>query len=290
MARYAHTEALQSSIHALSSEGAFAGHWVEALELAFAEEIDAVLAERSIEDNDICRASKRMRTSSESDCSDSESKHSRTMSNLSTDVGSEDSSHVLEALEDAEAEALEFERQESGCDGDRIDEIRDSVAAMRSDQEIMDKRSRSMSTLSQSHSIISDVAVAQPAAVTVHTSQVIEALEDALAEEIEFKRMESSSDEEEDAMPCRVAMLTESIRLERAALQMQAVTEGHEDQAERAALPKVPQYLFSQPGQCDCVAALEEAEMEAHEAFIRQASGEDDDHIMLLQDSIATLM
>jgi len=142
---------------------------------------------------------------------------------------------------------------------------------------------------SQSHSIIRDVA--QPAAVIVRTSPVIEALEDALAEEIEFKRMESSSDEEEDSLPCRVAMLAESIRLERSALQMQVVTEeGKQDEVIKAALPKEPQYLFSQPGLCDCVAALEEAEMEAREAFIRQASGEDEDHITLLQDSIVTLM
>jgi hypothetical protein len=293
MAIYAHTEALQSSIRALSSDGGFAKPWVEALELAFAEEIDAVLAEKSLEGGDTCGTSKQDRSSSESDFSDCESKCSRNISNVSTDFGSEDSSHVLEALEDAEAEALEFERQESGCDEDRIDEIRSSVATMRFDEDMIDKRSRSMSTLSQSHSIIRDVVVAQSAAVIVHTSPVIEALEDALAEEIEFKRMESSSDEEEDALPCRVAMLTASIRLERAALQVQVVIEEEKGlcmDGSHGDLPKEPQYLFSQPGLCDCVAALEEAEMEAHEAFIRQASGEDDDHIMLLQDSIATLM
>lgn len=51
---------------------------------------------------------------------------------------------------------------------------------------------------------------------------LLEALEDALAEEIEAKQLESSSDEEEDALPCRVAMLSESIHSESAGLQAES--------------------------------------------------------------------
>lgn len=261
MAVVTQAQALMMSIHAVSTEKDFDPSLKEALEMAFAEERDAP------DDGD-------------SDCElDFKQRSNKEACPTPSTTFSDTSEDILEALELAEAEALEFERQESGADDERLHDLKNDVAQVGSH---LDQRSRASSDsnesdllserrVSRSWSISeylpNSVHVEVQAAPTVIrvSSPLEEQLEDAIAESIEsFQRQESGQDE------VHVASLESSLKAARANSGTQRIVEDIQES-------KVPQCIFSEPHKCNTMAALEEAEMEMLEARAEESSDEEDD-------------
>jgi hypothetical protein len=262
MAGYVHSEArkeaLQSSISKLSSDSLHEAQVIDSLKDALAEEFERQESGASTCEPRACLSH----------------------------TGSEEAPDVVQALEEAQAEALEFERQQSGFDDDRIGQMHDSVVHARSAADIQQQKKERVivptTKLSEQCEAVPDAVVGP----NVQASPVIEALTDAFAEEVEFQRFVSGNDTEDEPLPCRVTMLEDSIKRESA-----AHVANHEEQrkAKDMPAPSAPQYLFSQPGVCDSVAAMEEAAADMHEMFVRQASGEDEDQLASLQESVSIM-
>jgi len=262
MAGYTHSEALQSSISKLSIDSTHEASAIEAMEDALAEEFERQSSGGSIDPRVAFKDAPVV----------------------------EDSPDLLEALQNAEAEALEFERQESGFDDDRIEEIRDSVAHARSASDVQ-QQEKAKTDLPAARSIVGAQTVesCEAASPKLQSSPVLEALHDAYAEEVEFQRFVSNGSDDFEPLPCRVTMLEDSIVSESTAGADKDSLYILKEQREKEKLaPKAPQYMFSQPGMCDSVAAMEEAAAEAAE-FMRQASGESEGQLDSLHESVSKM-
>lgn len=239
-----------------------ASHVLDALHEALGEEMEAHM-HRQVTG-----------TSVDSD-EENEAKPNNRAESESTETGSAEAEEILEALELAEAEALE--RQCSGEEDDHVDNLKNDVADARaqvaerkSSKELADddvptrRRSASWSVADLPAAMVQKKP--QPVAQPQLSSEELEALQDALAEAAEFHRQESGADSDHEEL------LKSSMHAEEAHLVRQRAPS-----AEYTPIEKCP------------IEALEEAHAEMHDAFLRQTSGEEDDHLDSIADSIAHL-